>query len=90
MTGNWWRNTVLSQLSRSPANAAVIFLSLEDGTKVITFPRLNWGIVAAASAAVLGFAIAIMLLVCNAHFDDPQTPVPTSPASCEPFCVAPT
>ncbi|MEU6583415.1 hypothetical protein [Nocardia sp. NPDC046763] len=76
-------------MSRSPANAAVLFLVVEDGTKVITFPKLNWGVVATASAAVLVIAIAILLLVSTAHFDEPQTPAPTSPASCEPFCPTP-
>ncbi|MFE3059266.1 hypothetical protein [Nocardia sp. NPDC059239] len=89
MTGNWWRHTVLSQLSRSPGNAAVLFLVVEDGTKVITFPRLNWGFVAVASAAVLVFAIAVLLLVNSAHFEEPQAPAPAPPASCEPFCPTP-
>ncbi|WP_433561457.1 hypothetical protein ACQP1O_28160 [Nocardia sp. CA-151230] len=67
----------------------MLFLVVEDGTKVITFPRLNWGFVAAASAAVLVFAIAVLLLVNSAHFDEPQTPAPAPPASCEPFCPIP-
>ncbi|MGW4248913.1 hypothetical protein [Nocardia sp. NPDC004722] len=89
MAGNWWRNTVLYQLSRSPTSAAVIFLALDDGSEVITFPRLNWGVVATAAAAVLGIAIGLMLLVSSAHFDVPSTPAPTPPASCAPFCPTP-
>ncbi|MVU80968.1 hypothetical protein GPX89_27425 [Nocardia sp. ET3-3] len=90
MAGNWWRNTVLQQLSRSPLSTAVVFLALEDGSEVITFPRLNWAVVATAFAAVLGIAIGLLILVSSAHFDEPQPPTPTPPASCAPFCPTPT
>ncbi|WP_157514343.1 hypothetical protein [Nocardia concava] len=89
MAGRWWRNAVLQQLSRSPASAAVIFLALEDGDEVVTFPRLNWGVVAAAAAAVLATAVGLLILVSSAHFDEPAPP-PTPPVSCAPFCPSPT
>ncbi|MFD7844271.1 hypothetical protein ACFV4K_15205 [Nocardia sp. NPDC059764] len=90
MVGNWWRNTVLLQLRRSPANAAVLFVVADDGTPVITFPRLHWGVVAIASAAVLFFGIMVAMLVSLAYFDEPTSTVPNAPASCEPFCGTPT
>ncbi|BEK87839.1 hypothetical protein [Nocardia seriolae] len=90
VAGSWWRNTVLQQLSRSPATAAVLFLALDDGDEVITFPRLHWGVVAAAFAAVLGIAIGLMVLASSAHFEEPRTPAPNPPASCAPFCPSPT
>ncbi|MEC3918900.1 hypothetical protein [Nocardia sp. CDC160] len=90
MSGRWWRNTVLQQLFRSPGSAAVVFLALDDGDEVITFPRLNWGVVATAFALILGLAIGLMVLVSSAHFDAPQTPTPTPPAACDPFCPTPT
>ncbi|MFE5288658.1 hypothetical protein ACFRAQ_27130 [Nocardia sp. NPDC056611] len=90
MVGNWWRNTVLLQLRRSPASAAVLFVVADDGTPVITFPRLNWAWVAIASAAVLFFGITVAMLVSLAYFDEPTSTVPEAPASCEPFCGAST
>ncbi|AYF77938.1 hypothetical protein D7D52_33605 [Nocardia yunnanensis] len=89
MAGNWWRNTVLQQLSRSPASAAVTFLALEDGSEVITFPRLNWAVVLTAFVAVLALAVGLLVLVSSAHFDEPQSPIPTTSA-CAPICIAPT
>ncbi|WP_067542444.1 hypothetical protein [Nocardia crassostreae] len=66
-------------------SAAVIFHILDDGTEVITFPRLNWALVVATATLLQGFAIAVLLVVSTANFDE-APPVPSVPAACDPFC----
>lgn len=90
MTGNWWRYTVLHQMSRSPATAAVVFTVAADGTQIITFPKLNWAWFTISLAAVLSIGIALIVLIDRAQFDDPVTPAPNPPASCQLFCPEPT
>ncbi|WP_067824082.1 hypothetical protein [Nocardia inohanensis] len=89
MIGNFWLRTVLHQVARSPGSAAVAFLVLEDGTEIFTFPRMNWAILLAALAAIIGIATAIMIMVATANFDDAPTPTPSPPETCEMFCPAP-
>ncbi|QLY29658.1 DUF3104 domain-containing protein [Nocardia huaxiensis] len=89
-SGRWWLGTVLHQVSRSPGtSAAVLFLVLDDGTEVITFPRLNWAVVAIVLLAILGAGVALMILISAADFDDAPTPGPAPPATCDMFCPAP-
>ncbi|MEV6771877.1 hypothetical protein AB0N05_24955 [Nocardia sp. NPDC051030] len=89
-SGKWWRNAAITQLSRSGAGAAVLFLVLDDGDEVITFPRLNWAIFLIIFTAILTAATAVMILVSTAHFDDSPTPTTIPPATCDLFCPQPT
>ncbi|WP_459960597.1 hypothetical protein [Nocardia sp. IFM 10818] len=76
-------------MARTGVSAAVIFHILDDGSEVITFPRLNWALVLATAILIVGVAIAIMVLVSSAEFDDTPPAVPSSPVVCEPFCPPP-